>query len=414
MNSSPLTLCLVSPSHPTSNPRLLKEANALQSAGYRVHVIAGRYFPPLDKFDAAIYRAARWDHTSVDYTGGLGVTWEKLRGRLARSQLKAGGHPDLETATRAHHAAIPRLARAAARTQADLYIGHCLAGLAAAGFAAESTGAKLGFDAEDFHSAETSETEIDPVEATIIATLEQHWLPKCGHLTAASPLIANAYRLTYGIQTPVSLLNVFPLADAPPNPLPTQGQPARLYWFSQTIGPGRGLEALLPLLARLTTPCTLHLRGIPAPGFAEALSISARAGGFNGEIEFLPIAAPDEMVRLAADYDLGLSLEQSSPRNRDLCLTNKIFTYLLAGVPVALTPTSAQSELAQDLGPAALKLDLANPSAAAFELDNWLRDPHRRANARLTAWRLGRERYHWEHESLLLLQSVSAALSSPQ
>ena len=35
-------LCLVSPGHPASNPRLVKEAAALHGAGYDVTVVCGR------------------------------------------------------------------------------------------------------------------------------------------------------------------------------------------------------------------------------------------------------------------------------------------------------------------------------------------------------------------------------------
>jgi hypothetical protein len=61
------------------------------------------------------------------------------------------------------------------------------------------------------------------------------------------------------------------------------------------------------------------------------------------------MAPPEEMVRQAAPYDIGLSLETDISDNRSLCLTNKIFTYLLAGVPVLLSDTPAQRALAPRL-----------------------------------------------------------------
>jgi len=405
-------ICLVTPSHPASNPRLVKEAEALLAAGYDVHVVAGRYFPPLDPFDEEIYRDARWNRTRVDYSAGFRVTLGKLHRRFARYRLARGIPPTLSCAMRAHHVAIPQLAAAAARVRADLYIGHCLAGLAAAGLAAERTGAKLGFDAEDFHPAETDEASADPVEIASIKTIESHWLPRCVHLTAASPLIAAAYRDRYGIREPVTVLNVFPSASAPSAPVtPASGGPARLYWFSQTLGPGRGLELLLPVLARMSAPCSLHLRGLPSPGFPEALQTAAKASGFTGPIEFLPIAPADDMIRLAAPYDLGLSLEQSSPLNRDLCLTNKVFTYLLAGIPQLMTPTAAHRDFAPSLGDAALVGDLANRAKTAAQLDAWLANPARVASSRRTAWRLARERYCWDVEQTALVAAVRQALA---
>jgi len=409
-------ICLVTPAHLASNPRLVKEADALQAAGYEVHVVAHRYFPVLDSADATLYSAASWARTVVDTTRGPCAFFAKLLRRLARRRLAAGATASPTLASRAHHAAIPALAAAAARVRADLYIGHCLAGLAAAGLAAHRVHARLGFDAEDFHPAETRETETDPVEIASIRAIESTWLPRCSHLTASSPLIGAAYAKRYGIRNPVTLLNVFPLAEAPASPVSPEsaaGNPPLLYWFSQTIGPGRGLEPLVGVLGRLKTPCALRLRGLPSPDFPDTLRALARAAGFSGPITFEPLGPPQEMMTLAASADLGLSLEQSSPLNRDLCLTNKVFTYLLAGVPVALTPTSAQLALAPALGGAGLYLDLNRPAEAAATLDTWLGDPVRRAAARSAAWRLGRELYHWEHEIPALLSSVETSLASP-
>jgi hypothetical protein len=115
------------------------------------------------------------------------------------------------------------------------------------------------------------------------------------------------------------------------------------------------------------------------------------------------------MARLAASAHLGLSLEQSFPRNRDLCLTNKIFTYLLAGVPVALTPTQAHRALAPELGAAAVNVELGAPAATAERLDQWFGSEV--ANAAATAWRLGVDRFNWEREKSLLLAAVARALT---
>ena len=122
------------------------------------------------------------------------------------------------------------------------------------------------------------------------------------------------------------------------------------------------------------------------------------------------MAAPAEMVRLAADYDVGLSLETDVSENRRICLTNKIFTYLLAGVPVIMSDTPAQELLAPDLGQAARLCTLADPAGLAAILDALASAPAR-AEASQAAWRLGRERYNWDREQEVLLQSVAAAFA---
>jgi glycosyltransferase involved in cell wall biosynthesis len=408
-------ICLISPGHAASNPRLIKDADALHAAGYAVHVIASWYFPPLDVFDREIYSAAPWERTVVYALTGPRVIFSKLLQRFARSRAAAGYRLSVAMAARAQHHTSRLLRAAAKNVPADLYIGHCLAALPAAAGAARHRRARYGFDVEDFHSQETEAAIRNPALARSIHTLESALLPGCAHLTASSPLIAEAVAKTYSVRRPETLLNVFPRSQAPAGPHtdPPLQRPARLYWFSQTIGPDRGLEPLLNVLALLRTPCDLHLRGLPTAGFVEHLRARAQQVGFKGELRFLPTASAAEMPRLAASADLGLSLEQSTPLNRDLCLTNKIFTYLLAGVPVGLTPTTAQRALARELGDAALLLDLSNPELTAANLDAFLQNPERRTAASDAAWRLGQTRFNWDLEQQTLLRSVDAAFTSP-
>lgn len=402
--TTPVSICLISPGHLASTPRLVKAADALNGAGYRVHVVAGRHFPPAEPLDAAILGRARWTCTRVTaYDGCAGLLRRGLR-LLARQRLAA--HPAaIRWAARAQHAGSGALAAAAAAVPAAFYFGHGgVAGLGAAAEAARRRRVGYGFDVEDWHEEESEPATQHPGERIAVARLLRAWLPGARVLTCAAPRIAARLAECHGVSA-VPILNVFPLALAPAAPLKpvpaTDDEPAQLYWFSQTIGPGRGLEGLLTVVGRMRTPAVLHARGFVSDAYRAALSAHAQASGARTPV-FLPPAAPDEMVRLAAGAHLGLSLEQSRPVNRDLCLTNKIFTYLLAGVPVALTPTTAQRELAPQLGAAAVPLDLGAPARTAAHLDHWL--AHDRAVAAATAWRLGRERYHWEHEQEILIE----------
>lgn len=410
------TVCLVSPAHLSNNPRLVKEADALAAAGFRVHVICGRYFSPIDRHDDAIRRHAAWSCTFVDYAPRLATRIENLLHKLARRRCAAAPRPSLAHAVRATHRAGPRLAAAAAaaRQRAELYLGHLPAGLAAAAHAAQTHRARYGFDAEDFHAAETHAAMSDAGSRHALETLEAALLPGCAHFTAASPLIAEAYAAAVHVRTPRVILNVFPLREAPPAPSPpaSRDEPPRLYWFSQTIGPGRGLEPLVAVLARMKTRCELHLRGLADPAFCADLQRRAAAASLAGRLQFHPLADAADMARLAHGHALGLSLEQTSPPNRDLCLTNKIFTYLLAGLPVALTPTRAQRALAADLGDAALLIDPQAPDEAARALDAFLSEPARRDRASAVAWRLARSRYNWDVEQEAFLASIRSALAA--
>ena len=416
MNSAGPLVCLVTPGHVASAPRLVKEADALADAGYRVHVVAGRHFGPADALDADILGAARWPCTRLDYRAGAGPLARRILRSFARRLVV---HPRLATvriAALASHAEALRLSAAAAAHPAQLFIGHSLPALAAAALAARARGVPFGFDAEDFHGAETEAAMNEPAGRASAHALQAKLLAGCAHLTAASPLISLQYKATYRVE-PRTVLNVFPRSQAPalpvdPGPV-TEGRPAQLYWFSQTVGPGRGLEAAVAILGRMRTPAELHLRGFPAAGFAAHLNALAARAGVSRPIRFLPAGPPTEMARLAAAADLGLSTELALPPNRDLCLTNKVFVYLLAGIPQLLSNTAAQTKLAPDLGAAALLADLSQPDLAARKLDEFFADPPRVAAARSAAWNLAARRYCWDVEKSQFLESVRSVVPLP-
>jgi|CZKI01.1.fsa_nt_gi hypothetical protein len=409
-------VCLITPGHLASTPRLVKEAEALFDAGFQVHVVAGRHFEPVDRLDADILGSARWPCTQVDYSAGAGTLARKILRRFARRLVV---HPRLATvrvAARASHAEALRLSAVAGRVPAQLYVGHCLPGLPAAALAARSRGAPYGFDAEDFHGTETDAAMKDPAERALAYALQAKLLAGCTHLTAASPLIGRQYSAIYRVD-PRTVLNVFPRSQAPaaavdPGPV-SDGRPAQFYWFSQTVGPGRGLEAVVAVLGRMRTPAELHLRGFAAAGYAARLQAIAVRAGVTRPIRFLQPGPPAEMARLAAGADLGISAEETLPPNRDLCLTNKIFVYLLAGIPQLLSSTAAQKALAPELGEAAILADLAQPDSVARQLDQFFADPARVAAARRTAWNLGERRYCWDVEKSRFLESIQAAVPFP-
>jgi glycosyltransferase involved in cell wall biosynthesis len=399
------SVCIVSPGNLAANPRILKEADALHEAGYTVTAVVSDYSTGLRGFDAEIASHAPWKVVRASRSSA--ERYVRVAARFAaRLTDGLGQQSSPAIAARAYGGPIGPLERTACSVSADLYIGHYVAGLHAAGIAAQQHKARLGFDAEDFHPGE----ERDDLRAGIVRVVEAAWLPSCGHLTAAAPLIGKAYAGRYGVAQPTTVLNVFPLSQAPNQvAVPRHAAaPLRAYWFSQTIGLDRGLQSFLQGMAKARARVELELRGDDRWRQGQTLLGMARDLGIGDRLKLLPMEAPKEMVRLAAAYDLGLSLETDVSENRQLCLTNKIFTYLLAGVPVIMSDTPAQRQLAPDLGEAAALVPLSDPQAIAAAID---RLASVLDSAKAHAARLGRERYNWDVEKKALLTSVDRAFA---
>jgi glycosyltransferase involved in cell wall biosynthesis len=409
----PQTVCIVSPGNLASNPRVLKEAAALHEAGYGVTAIACDYTEALRPFDDEIAGKVPW--TVLRVPRSTGERYFSRGARLvAHAMSGAGFDVPLSVAASAYGGPASALKRAACAVHADLYIAHYIAALPAARTAAQRHGAMLGFDAEDLHSGEGTDGPGERFQVKMVQAIEDACLPRCVHITTSAPLIGAVYAKRYGI-SPATVLNVFPLAMAQnisnQNRRSSEGGGLRAYWFSQTIGLDRGLQAFVHAMARTRARVTLDVRGSNRWGHGDKLMEVARELGVGDRITLLPIAPPDQMVTLAAPYDIGLSLESDSSESRRLCLTNKIFTYLLAGVPVMMSSTPAQFALAADLGAAALPVALADPDGMARALDRLAASPAALEDARASALRLGRQRYNWDVEKQVLLDSVASAFA---
>jgi glycosyltransferase involved in cell wall biosynthesis len=401
-------VCLVTTGQPSNNPRLVKEADALSEAGYAVHAICcdcGLWPSMMDK----------------DLTAGRDWTYEfaagsarSLRGLWRRTRYKLFSQlPDRFAENASLNAAAispvgPELHRAATRFPADLYIAHHPTALPAVTRAAARYGAKAGFDAEDLHTGQAGRA---------IEGIERKHIPRCDYVTTAAPGFSLAYRSKYAIDQPSTILNVFPLSERPKSFRPSApGQPLRLYWFSQRIGESRGLEDAVRALGRLRDlPVELHLRGDWQAGYKEQLfSLAAAEGVDSGRIRSYAPAAPDQMVRLASEYDIGLALEQPVDESHTLCLSNKFFVYLLAGIPVAATASRGQKPVVETLGEAAFCYENGDAQGLANGIRKWSIDRQLLNTARERAWRWGTEKYNWDIEKIKFLEVVESVFRTPR
>jgi glycosyltransferase involved in cell wall biosynthesis len=407
---SPLHVCLVTPGHLSTNPRLVKEADALAAAGCAISIVSARFIPWADEADSE-FASRHWTVRRVAFgpiAGRARHVAQSLRRRAGLLAYKLLGC----CAEIAFHPVIPTLTRAACAVPADLYIAHNLAALPAACRAAQRHGARLGFDAEDFHSGELNDTPENALPLRLTRDIERRYLSRCDYLTAASPGIARAYADAYGVKEPVVIFNVFPKSDAPGAPTPRgTAQPSpSLYWFSQTIGPDRGLETVVEAIGLSRSRPTLFLRGNPSPGYPSQLSALAAKCGVADCVRILPPAPPGEMVRLAAQYDVGIASEPGHTPNNRLALPNKLFTYLLAGVPALASDTSAQSAIAAEMPEAVVVYPQQDAQVLAARMDQLLSSTDTLNAARTAAWQAGHSRFNWDIEQRTLLQVIESAL----
>lgn len=390
---------VVTSGHLSTCPRMLKSADALAADGYDVRVIATRHEPWATETDRDVASRRSWAAEVITYRRGDGATYWRsgARYRAARAAAAAIGpeRAPLSVVSRAFGRVHSEIVRAIAAAPGDLIYGGTTGALAAIAEAARRSRTPYGVDLEDFHSGETSGSDA-PLSDALATRVEDAVLGGAAFVTTSSEAIAAAYKARDGVDAAV-IHNTFELPSRPPDVSRADPERLRVYWFSQTIGPGRGLEDAVVGLGRAGVPAQLALRGRPQPGYLDALTTLAAAHAPHVELVHLAPAPPDAMVDCARGYDVGLALEQMTPRNRQLCLTNKAFTYILAGMAVAMTDTPGQHALAVDLGRAAALVPAADADALAGAFARWASDPAELECAKRTAWHAAARRWHWEH-----------------
>lgn len=391
------------------NPRVLKEATALGDAGYDVTVLTLRNHAPSEAIDVTILRSAPFRRETVDLLPGFSagkatLLWRRGLTWLARRACAKFGVQSIH----ALGPAAALLARARS-LPADLVIVHNEVPLWV-GTRLLQDGRRVCADIEDWHSEDLlPEHRVQrPVE--LLRGIERFLLQRALHTTTTSRVLADNLHARYGGRKPEVVTNAFPLQ--PLAPINDVDGPPAIFWFSQTLGPGRGLKEFFEAWTLTRHPSRVVLLGTPTPHYVEELLGSLPAER-RPWVSFLPLVPPDDLPALIARHHIGLALEQSDIASRDLTITNKILQYLNAGLAVIASDTAGQREVLPPDSAAGAIVKLVDIRGLAATLDRFLANPAELTLRRRAARALAENVYCWEHEKPRRVALVAQALASP-
>jgi len=219
----------------------------------------------------------------------------------------------------------------------DLIIAHNLGALFPAFQYAKKHHIPFAFDIEDYHPGE----KCSPAEKFRREFIMKKLMPKATYLTYASSLIGEySLKLLEADHLPDKLLinNCFSEEDFQYKEC--SEEKLQFVWFSQNITSGRGLELVVPTLARYREKIQLTLIGNLYAGFNESF-----LSQYNSFICFKEPLPQKELNTSMSEYDVGLAVEISKVDiNKDIALSNKIFAYAQAGLYILATDTAAQKQ----------------------------------------------------------------------
>lgn len=407
-NSYRKHVVLITSGQPATNPRLVKEADSLVANNYRVTVLYCYWNNWATEADRTFvgtraWKAIRVAGTPADHPVAYRTTI--FLQKIAINITKVWFNNPLRVYALSR-ATFP-LVQASKQIKADFYLAHNLAALPAAVLAAKKYQVKAGFDAEDYHRAE-SRSGYPCLAFRLKVMLEDQYIPQLNYFTTSSAAIAELYQAHYQ-HSPLVIRNLLPVQATSFREVPqSTSRTLKLFWFSQTIGPDRGIELIIESLKHLrTSQYELHLLGEPKPGYISKIyELAASHGIPAAKLHFHMPLPPQLLYEYSCGFDIGLASEMAHCLNNDVALSNKLFTYIQAGLAVVLSDTKAQKAFYQQYPQIGRCYKKKCASHLGQSIQYYLDHDRELQRTKQANYTLGKETLNWERESVHFINKV--------
>ena len=400
----------------------MKEADALTEMGYEVEVLGRGDLPGMLEQDIFLLKKRKWRLNPI-------FSRPSIQGRIIGRGRRYFSHIvfrlfGLESPWQFGPMAAALLKEGRKR-DAFLYIAHSEVGM----WAAEQLrkdGQRVGVDMEDWFSEDLLAEARKNRPIRLLKQLEKNLLCHGVHSTCTSEAMADALVGAYGCRRPTVIRNVFPFKDREqldgkwrdrpgmtrwmpsndPKAVRPKEAPVSIHWFSQTIGPGRGLETLFQALDGLEGNWELHLRG-SLEGYEKWLEGVCPAG-VRVRLKVRGLVKNEDLLSRIAEHDFGFAGELSEPPSRNLTITNKFFQYLQAGLSVVASNTAGQKEAASEAGGGVGLYSYGDTDELKSILNGLIGKSGELTERRGMAWNAG-ARLCWENERTKLVEAINEA-----
>lgn len=388
----------------------MKAAGALARDGWRVEVLGAWSDPVLKKHDEDFLATVRFRFTPVADTtkSPSAALWPRVRNKLGRMTHRYAG---IQNRFQLGYI-YPELRRAAFRQPADLYIAHSEQAMAVAVDLLRA-GRRVGVDMEDWYSEDLLPAARQHRPVALLRCMEKKLLVGGAYASCTSDVMSNALAEDYGCNRPTVIYNAFPWADRQAldglrKDRRAGGKPS-IHWYSQTIGPGRGLEDLFAALPLLQHDAEIHLRGRPVAGI-DSWFKTLIPNPWRDRIFVHGLVTNAELLSRISEHDIGFAGEMKYCRSRALTITNKILQYLLAGLAVVASDTAGQREVAAQAPGAVSLYPAGNPVALAECLNALLGSSTALLQAKAESLLTAERTFSWEQQEATLLNAVARAV----
>jgi len=393
-------ICIVSQNHLCRNPRVLKEAILWSQNGYQVSIGTFWYNNELLELDKKLIEESDL-HGKIIYQSYTDIREKTLENvyirtefQLARVIKKWIGLESLQLSGYGSTRVIPWILN----QNPDIVSCHqeiaCL-------ITPKLKKKKIPFfvDFEDWYSKDLlpEDQKLRPVR--MLEKAEAFAVTNAIFTLTPSKAMSEAIHSSYGGNKPYTIYNSFSekLRNISNDNLRASinDKKLTLAWVSQWIGHGRGLDKMIVYLQQLELEVEIHLAGNISSNYDRYLQKLASEKG-NIKLIFHPILHPSYIVSWLSQFDAGIASEPITSYSTDLTVSNKLFYYLLAGIPVIAFDTLGQSEIAKS-APNAIIICDKNVKSLQI-ITSWKKENEVYKKAKEESYTTG-TKFSWEKQS---------------
>lgn len=409
---------------PSDDGSIASAAGSLPSEGLRTKAVRiGRaVIPPRWRFLIRVPVRAAFKTLSIAkriLDVAHNVKWLLSLGRAPTADVKTGTPSivlhdlppamDEDTAEREYLSvySIRRMYEAARHLKADFYLANDWHMLPVARRLAKEHGGRFGYDTHEYAVEEYRyKPDFLTTKVPMVRAIEARGLREAAVTTAVSAGIAKDMAALHGAPSvPVEIRNVpNRVADLPP-PQPTR--PRMRVYFHGIITFDRGLEECIRSVPLWRPEFVFQMRGPIREEYMATLKGAIIEAGVWDRVELLPEVAMVDLVRAAADADIGISTPPSTSKHNIYALPNKFFEYIQAGLAMCVADLPDMRRIMDhyDLG---RSISAVTPEAIAEAVNGFTPElvDRYKANARKAAAEL-----NWESEQRRLVDLYENALA---
>jgi len=382
---TPIRLCMHVRGVVRLDHRVMREATALRDAGFAVTIL---------DFEDDLTRPAEEDLGGIHVKHMVKPNWLLP----ARSRV---GHL-LKSTQKLVYTTIQLI-----RMPADIYHAHDDNALAACYIAARWHRKLLIFDAHEFPLNSLIDKRRSWLSALFINLFTRMIRNCAGIITVSSPIAQEICHL-YHIPK-VSLIRNLPIYQALPKSDRLRqhldlSPGVKVALFQGNIDPNRGLDKLVHTAKFLDRDIVIVIMGKGIGVTLSELEALAESEGVTDRIRIIPPVPYEELLNWTASADIGLIV--SSPDyslNVRMSLPNKLFEYLMAGLPVLSSQLPAIAEVINTYDVGQIVSSLV-PAEIAAAINAMLEDQAALERMHHNALEAAQHELSWEKEQRKLLR----------